>query len=224
MHAGIPCSIGRERFDSKKDRRSRIDNILRGHKTGKPIKDPEDHDLLCHLLHMHPDAAEKVGPGIKHFSVRKAPEHFSDCFYVTRIDGTSVHFSLVKCLESKGPGSRLKECHYYKALRFAVYDQTKLFKDLRFENGANICAISKKEAAWEDLEVDHAPVIFRELADAWLETEGLKLHEVQMDDRRQHTSWTEYHDEHAQLRLILKAYNTSKKYDKVTDEKGLQLN
>jgi hypothetical protein len=51
---------------------------------------------LTHLMHMHPEAAEKIGPGIESFSVRTA-DYGTRCFWVNRVDGTTEKFSFRAC-------------------------------------------------------------------------------------------------------------------------------
>ena len=46
--------------------------------------------------HMHPEAAEKIGPGIESFSVRTA-DYGTRCFWVNRVDGTTEKFSFRAC-------------------------------------------------------------------------------------------------------------------------------
>ncbi|MFG6554575.1 MULTISPECIES: DCL family protein [Rhodobacterales] len=45
---------------------------------------------------MHPEAAEKIGPGIESFSVRTA-DYGTRCFWVNRVDGTTEKFSFRAC-------------------------------------------------------------------------------------------------------------------------------
>ena len=56
----------------------------------------EDAEILAHLVHMHPEAAEKIGAGIESFSVRTA-DYGTRCFWVNRVDGTTERFSFRAC-------------------------------------------------------------------------------------------------------------------------------
>ncbi|WP_245739652.1 DCL family protein [Thioclava dalianensis] len=56
----------------------------------------KDAEILTHLMHMHPEATEKIGPGIESFSVRTA-DYGTRCFWVNRVDGTTEKFSFRAC-------------------------------------------------------------------------------------------------------------------------------
>ena len=56
----------------------------------------EDAKILKDLLAMHPEADEKIGCGIESFSVRTA-DYNTRCFWVNRIDGSTVKFSFKAC-------------------------------------------------------------------------------------------------------------------------------
>ncbi|WP_375783543.1 DCL family protein [Bradyrhizobium sp. Pha-3] len=56
-----------------------------------------DAAVLAEALKLHPEADEKIGPGIKDFSVRSA-EFGSKCFWVNRTDGTTAKFSHTACV------------------------------------------------------------------------------------------------------------------------------
>jgi hypothetical protein len=46
---------------------------------------------------LHPEAADKIGSGIKDFSVRSA-DFGTKCFWVNRTDGTTDKFSHTACV------------------------------------------------------------------------------------------------------------------------------
>ena len=52
---------------------------------------------------MHPEAGDKIGPGVDSFSVERAPGRSfgTRCFWVTRSDGTRTEFSYLTCLSGK---------------------------------------------------------------------------------------------------------------------------
>jgi len=56
----------------------------------------DDHAFLLELLKKHPRAAEKVGAGVKHFTVENAKDG-TRCSYITRADGLRPDFSFMKC-------------------------------------------------------------------------------------------------------------------------------
>ncbi|WP_443027821.1 DCL family protein [Sphingorhabdus sp. M41] len=56
-----------------------------------------DNDLLSALVLRHPESSEKIGSGIKDFSVRSA-DFGTQCFWINRIDGTSEKFAFRSCI------------------------------------------------------------------------------------------------------------------------------
>ena len=193
-----------------RERKNHVERILRCQYKllGQPITDPEEKDLLVHLLRMHPNAPVKEGCGISHFSVREASEDYTrktKCFWITRKDGSEVDFSFRKCLDNKD--GQLPAKFYCEALRNEVADQITSFK----RDSVKICAISgEKGVPGDPLEVDHHPISFQKLVDGWLAQEGITIFGVQMEsnkmtDEDQRDSWTSYHFKHAGLRLILKS-------------------
>jgi hypothetical protein len=96
MGRSKPLNIGANHFDSQKEAIETVKELLNGQPLKVPIPEP-GHTLLSNLLSRHPRAAEKIGPGISHFTVEPA-EHGTRCFYLTRIDGTKTDFSYFKCV------------------------------------------------------------------------------------------------------------------------------
>jgi hypothetical protein len=56
-----------------------------------------DEEVLRAALALHPQANEKIGCGITHFSVRSA-DFGTKCFWVNRPDGTMEKFSYMACV------------------------------------------------------------------------------------------------------------------------------
>ena len=74
-----------------------IREVLYRHPLLTPI-DGSDHAFLLELLSKHPHAAEKIGVGVEYFTVGKA-KGGTQCFYITRVDGSRSDFSFMKCLK-----------------------------------------------------------------------------------------------------------------------------
>jgi hypothetical protein len=91
-----PVTIGTQTFDTKDAAPRFIRKILYRHPLRAPIVGP-DHTVLLGLLGKHPSADEKIGFGVKHFTVEKAMGG-SQCFYITRVDGSRSGFSFERCL------------------------------------------------------------------------------------------------------------------------------
>jgi hypothetical protein len=90
-----PVKIGSLSFSKKGQANDYLRDMLYKYDLGDTVTDA-DAEILTHLLHMHPEAAEKIGPGIKSFSIRTA-DYGTRCFWVNRIDGTTERFSFRAC-------------------------------------------------------------------------------------------------------------------------------
>ncbi len=93
---GISLTIGGHTFPTKKAAKEFNTALRDAQLPGVPVAEP-DHSFLCDLLARHPDAAEKIGSGVRHFTVESA-KGGTQCFYVTRVDGSKIDFSSDKCL------------------------------------------------------------------------------------------------------------------------------
>jgi len=92
----IPVSIGRRHFESKGDALEFFKNVLNGYSPGELVS--KDHNqFLSDAIEKHPDAAEKIGSGISHFSVGSA-DYGTQCFWVHRNDGSRDRFSYKSCV------------------------------------------------------------------------------------------------------------------------------
>lgn len=93
-----PLTIGTRIFDTQAAAVESIREVLYRHPLQVPIEGP-DHAFLLDLLSKHPHATEKAGAGVKHFTVEKA-KGGTQCFYITRVDGSRSDFSFMKCLRA----------------------------------------------------------------------------------------------------------------------------
>jgi hypothetical protein len=91
-----PSTIGGENFDNEDEARKFIRKVLYRHPLKAPIV--PDHAFLLELLNRHPRAAEKIGVGVKHFTVDRSTGG-TQCFHITRVDDSGPDdFSFEKCL------------------------------------------------------------------------------------------------------------------------------
>jgi hypothetical protein len=94
--AGIPVTFGPLRFDKKGDAEKHLMNMLNGYDVGDKVSD-DDAVVLAAVLERHPEATDKIGSGLSHFSVRSA-DFNTKCFWINRIDGTTEKFSFRACI------------------------------------------------------------------------------------------------------------------------------
>ena len=98
MGKATPQTIGHLRFDTKGAAEEFIQGILYRYDIKVPVTG-DDHEFLMDLLKKHPKAIEKIGVGVKHFTIEPS-KGGTRCFYVTRIDGSHDDFSYAKCLKN----------------------------------------------------------------------------------------------------------------------------
>jgi hypothetical protein len=91
-----PITIGPLTFNTQTAAREYIQEVLHRHTLKVPIEGL-DHTFVFDLLNLHPGAKEKIGVGVKHFTVEKATGG-TVCFYITRIDGSRDNFSFKNCI------------------------------------------------------------------------------------------------------------------------------
>jgi hypothetical protein len=96
MSRSKPLIVGEEQFKTQKAANSFLQELLNTQRLTEPIPEPQ-HSFLRALLSRHPRATEKIGPGIKHFTVEHA-QHGTRCFYLTPVDRTKADFSYFKCV------------------------------------------------------------------------------------------------------------------------------
>ena len=91
-----PLTIGDKHFRTQTEAKDFIQALLNSQPLKTVIPEPH-HSFLCALIVLHPRAAEKIGAGVKHFTVEPAL-HGTRCFYLARVDGTKTDFSTGKCV------------------------------------------------------------------------------------------------------------------------------
>ncbi|NTZ96390.1 DUF3223 domain-containing protein [Pseudomonas koreensis] len=87
-----PITLGPRHFERRGDAIAFLKEILGRYDVGDRVNS-DDAVFLRAALENHPDAAKKIGCGIKDFSVRTA-DFGSRCFWVNRTDGTTEKFSI----------------------------------------------------------------------------------------------------------------------------------
>lgn len=96
MAAKKPVSYGTLHFESQKEAKAYLNAMLNRYDPGDKVS-ASDAAVLAEALALHPEADEKIGSGIKDFSVRSA-DFGSKCFWVNRTDGTTAKFSHTACV------------------------------------------------------------------------------------------------------------------------------
>jgi hypothetical protein len=98
MAVAKPRTIGSRTFDTQTEAVAFIQEVLYRYPLREPIKG-DDHAFVLELLKKHNRAAEKIGAGVKYFTVEPSTGG-TRCFYITRVDGSRDDFSFMKCLRA----------------------------------------------------------------------------------------------------------------------------
>jgi hypothetical protein len=93
---GKPFTIGSLHFARKGEASAYLKAMLHRYDLGDKVSAAEE-EVLRNALALHPDAAAKIGCGVRHFGVRSA-EFGTKCFWVNRLDGTTAKFSYKACI------------------------------------------------------------------------------------------------------------------------------
>lgn len=91
-----PVSYGDLHFATQTEARAFLNAMLNKYDVGDRVS-VSDAAILSAALVLHPEAADKIGSGIRDFSVRSA-DFGSKCFWVNRTDGTTEKFSHKACV------------------------------------------------------------------------------------------------------------------------------
>lgn len=92
-----PIEIGSLRFSKKGEAIAFFRNMLNKYELGDEVSDA-DTQILSLLIARHPEATEKIGPGIACFKVKSA-DFGTRCFWITQTNGVKVKFSFRACLD-----------------------------------------------------------------------------------------------------------------------------
>jgi hypothetical protein len=200
-----PIVIGQHAFPTKKAAEDHIRNIRDRYPDRVPLAG-NDEEFMLELFSRHREWDQKRGRGIAHVSVFLT-EFRNRAFLITRLDGSSTDISFKSCLKPRTHRETV-----LGAMRAAVKSQIWVFRDRSLLPGAT-CAITGQPLTPEDtVHVDHQPP-FLDLVSRFLETSGLAFDAIsvvptrdnavenQLADIGQLQAWSDFHQEHARLRL-----------------------
>ncbi|GAA0897775.1 DCL family protein [Pseudonocardia zijingensis] len=213
-----PYLLGARRYPSKKAARDEFRRILNSNPDNVPLRG-EDAELVSLLVHAgrHPEAAEKVGPGVVDVVIRRS-EFGTRGFWLVRRDGSIVDFSYLTALD----GQSSVEAEARAALRWEVNDQILAFRDVHaadLAGGTVTCGLCQQLMTPDNVHVDHHEPTFDELASRFAEVLGgwdrLVIEWVGATGRRLQNRdhgdvWQTYHRQTAQLRLTHRRCNLSR--------------
>ncbi len=101
MGKAKPIKVGDITYSTKGDATAFYRAMLNRYRPGD-IVSAEDQQALIGLIQWHPDSKEKIGPGILEIGVMHA-DFNTQCFKLTRVDGSTEDFSYVECIRNAEP-------------------------------------------------------------------------------------------------------------------------
>lgn len=215
--------VNDETFKTQQALVERIRRIIDGYAPGVCV-DMFDFAFLESLLTMHPEAKQKVGAGVRAFSVEDNPLYpgpRSRGLRVHRVDLTSTDFSFWECIRPTPHSKKVQ-----RAFRAAVEPDTIAFKQRYFDalpGRVGVCPDTGQPITFKTCHVDHkAPDTFDVLVDRFMQNEKLSADDVQVsasgiDDTYQdrlvdlelEQRWRDFHAAHASLEVVSAAANLS---------------
>lgn len=173
-----------------------------------------DEAFLLDLLEQHPEAAHKIGCGVRRFFI--GPDGWGkSCFHLERLDGSTTDWSVRACLMHP-----TRRAEAMAAFREEITPQILAFRDAAFASGPVLCAISGELLTSDRAHVDHVhPLTFVALVDSFCAGRGFSPADVDVlqtadNDTREHLAgpalaaeWRAYHAAHAQLRILAGGIN-----------------
>jgi len=176
MAKGHPIDLGHRLFPTKKADATHFKDMLARYSLGETVNAQDAADLTS-LLHRHPEALQKRGPGIDRFSVNADGEYGTRCFWVERSDGSRTDFSYLTCISGEKP-TLIQE--FTQACRNAVFPSINRAKRRFFEDNADAsgrvtCEITGDEITWDECHVDHKPPLtFQVIVETFLKAHAIE--------------------------------------------------
>lgn len=217
------------RYSSKEAVSDHAKAIKDKHRPGEFLEGDE-LDFMLELLLWHPDAATKIGVGIRHLMVRANPQFGHNEFYLIRTDGSATEFSYKQCVQPK-----TAEAEFKTACRVAIAPDVIAFGQAYFaETRFSKCPLTGEEMTSANAHIDHTPpTTFSALLSAFVKLHGIVpalveltgKHEdnsfrLQIADEELRNAWIAYHRQYARLRVISEQANLNivgKEWDNILD-------
>ncbi|MFF3208419.1 DUF3223 domain-containing protein [Streptomyces sp. NPDC002962] len=200
--------IGSRRYATKKARQEAVQAVLGRYDLGQVVDQEDDDLLLRDLLDMHPDAAEKVGPGVDRFRIIPTPRGHHKGPEAIRIDGSKVAFSYQKCLEAPTHRQRVLD-----AMRTEIQPQVNTYYESRKASNTLVSGEGGQLLAPDDTHVSYfRGPRFHDIAMEFIQaTGGFDAVDLTSEtarglalftDRTLAERWHDHHREHAVLGLL----------------------
>ncbi len=218
----ISIKVGDMEFRTKNAAKEFFKEMLARYSDGEGINE-EDSGHLDKLLERHPEAAQKIGCGIKRF-YRQRTDKGTSCFWLERTDGRETDFSYPTCVDAKGK-SLYQE--FAEACREAVQPDLIATKRAYFgehgdDEGRVVCDVTGEMIKYDESHLDHKkPMTFQVIVRTFVTANSIiPSRQILSEPRDQQFSTTftdqdlakkfrDYHHSLAQVRVIKSLVNLS---------------
>lgn len=173
----IPFVIPSRTFSSRTAAKNYIrDEILHAYPVGQRIAEGTHHTVLSEVLELHPNASEKIGPGIEYFYVeetwrlpgKEAVGKDQRAILVVRTDGEQRDWSYRHVIDSPTTAANVKS-----ALAFALESGRLERRDADFSAGPVTCALTGQLIAQKhQADTRHLNPTWHELTSGFVEIHG----------------------------------------------------
>lgn len=205
-------TIGKLTFNSKDAAKKHAAAIREKYVPGDPVTDSADIQFLHDLIKRHVNASAKIGCGVKRFLVDTAPNGFSTCFWIERMDNSRTDFGVPSCLEDIGRINR-------RSLRHAIRHHVEEYKRRHLTGDAFVSEYSGKTFPRDEAHVDHV-IPFEQIVTEFFSANGIDLEKellTESVDASETPKWKNQvhidafieHHRHAPLRLVSAQENMS---------------
>ena len=201
-------------FKSKKDAKAYFTEMLGRYQDEQRVN-KSDSSHLFELLQRHPEAEEKIGPGIKYFYRDRSPDHPTPCFHVERLDGSKTDFSFGACVDGVQP---TVDQQFYSACRYSVARDLTEQKAKLFERAGGIltCARTGEQITIDQAEYRHTAPKFSDIVSGFIQSYRIEVSDellttsddlqyvVSLRDSGMATAFREHHKSVAALSMFKK--------------------
>jgi len=159
--------FGNHQFSSKDKVKKHAADIRNRTTPGDEITNADDIAFLSDLIKRHVNAKQKIGCGILAFYVDAAPNGFSTCFWLRRVNHTSTDFGVPSCLEDVGRINRA-------SLRHLIKETVKKYAHSRLSGDVFVSDYSGREFPRDEAVVDHVTP-FEQLVSVFFASKGVDV-------------------------------------------------
>ncbi|WP_331773354.1 DCL family protein (plasmid) [Embleya sp. NBC_00888] len=201
-------TIGSRCYPSKEAAKQAVRDVLYRYSPGDKVDRPDDVELLRDLLDLHPDADEKVGPGVAGFRVVRGERAGVHAFEVVHTDDNVLDFGIRKCFDPPSLRRRVLE-----AMSHEIEPNSTAYLDSRVQGRSLVSDLSGTPVATNAVRVSHfqgpqRDVIATEFVeehggwDAIELTGSRRPGRPRFVDRELADEWRAYHRQRAVLGLL----------------------